>query len=61
VDTDAAADDLDHVLARVEQERKRLAPLLPEIDAGDLHAILVAIFRRWGGAGTFSCAAPRRA
>jgi hypothetical protein len=40
--------DFDAVLARVEEERRRLAPLLADMDPGDLHAILVAIFQPWG-------------
>lgn len=42
------AQDFDRVLARVESERQRLAPLLPGIDPGDLHAILVAMLQPWG-------------
>ena len=45
---DSAPDAFDAVLARVEEERRRLAPLLPDIDPGDLHAILVALFQPWG-------------
>jgi hypothetical protein len=41
-------DDFDAVLARVEIERARIAELLPDIDPGDLHAILVALFQPWG-------------
>jgi len=41
-------EDFEGVLKRVEEERARLAALLPEIDPGDLHAILVAIFQPWG-------------
>ena len=41
-------DAFDAVLARVEVERRRLAPLLADIDPGDLHAILVALFQPWG-------------
>jgi hypothetical protein len=41
-------DDFDAVLARVEVERARIAELLPDIDPGDLHAILVALFQPWG-------------
>lgn len=44
----AQSDDFDGVLARVEEERRRLAPLLDDMDPGDLHAILVAIFQPWG-------------
>lgn len=40
--------DFDAVLRRVEEERSRLAEQLPDIDPGDLHAILVAIFQPWG-------------
>ncbi|NOT32368.1 MAG: hypothetical protein HOP15_18130 [Planctomycetes bacterium] len=48
------SDDFDAVLKRVEEERSRLAVLLPDIDPGDLHAILVAIFQPWGmGRGIF--------
>jgi hypothetical protein len=35
-------------MSRVEIERRRLGPLLPDVDPGDLHAILVAILRPWG-------------
>ena len=42
------SDDFDGVLKRVEEERSRLAALLPDIDPGDLHAILVAVFQPWG-------------
>jgi hypothetical protein len=42
------SDDFDAVLQRVEEVRGRLALLLPDIDPGDLHAILVALFRPWG-------------
>jgi hypothetical protein len=38
----------ERVLARVEEERRRLAPLLADIDPGDLHAILVALLQPWG-------------
>ena len=38
----------DSVLERVEVERRRLARRLPDIDPGDLHAILVAMFQPWG-------------
>jgi hypothetical protein len=41
-------DDFDAVLARVEIERARIAELLPDIDPGDLHASLVALFQPWG-------------
>lgn len=41
-------DAFDAVLARVEAERERLAAALPDIDPGDLHAILVALFQPWG-------------
>jgi len=40
--------ELDALVARVQQEQARLAPLLPNIDPGDLNSILVAIFRPWG-------------
>jgi hypothetical protein len=40
--------DLEVLVARVQQEQARLAPLLPDIDPGDLNSILVAIFRPWG-------------
>jgi hypothetical protein len=42
------SDEFDAVLERVEEERIHLAALLPDIDPGDLHAILVAIFQPWG-------------
>ena len=42
------AAELDDLMARVEKERQRLTPLLPDIDPGDLHSILVAILRPWG-------------
>ena len=45
--------DLDALMAMVEAERKRIAPLLPDIDPGDLHAILVAMFRPWGSGRRF--------
>ncbi len=45
---DRQLDGFDAVLVRVEEERRRLAPLLTDIDPGDLHAILVAIFQPWG-------------
>ena len=45
--------ELDALLARVEQERQRLAPLLPDLDPADLHAILVAVFRPWGSGRRF--------
>jgi len=38
----------DSVLERVEAERRRLGPRLPDVDPGDLHAILVAMFQPWG-------------
>jgi hypothetical protein len=38
----------DDVLARVDERRRELAPLLPDIDPGDLHAILVALLQPWG-------------
>jgi hypothetical protein len=38
----------DALMARVEAEHRRLAPLLPDIDPGDLHSILTAILRPWG-------------
>ncbi len=41
-------DGFDAVLKRVEEERRRLAPLLADMDPGDLHAILVGIFQPWG-------------
>lgn len=41
-------EEFEAVLKRVEIERRRLAPLLADIDPGDLHAILVAIFQPWG-------------
>ncbi len=37
-------DPFDAVLERVEQERRRLSPLLPDMDPGDLHSI----FQPWG-------------
>ena len=40
--------DLEALVAKVQQEQARLAPLLPDIDPGDLNSILVAIFRPWG-------------
>jgi hypothetical protein len=40
--------ELEALLARVQREQARLAPLLPDMDPGDLNAILVAIFRPWG-------------
>lgn len=43
-----SSNDFEAVLRRVEEERSRLAELLPDIDPGDLHAILVAIFQPWG-------------
>jgi hypothetical protein len=49
MESDAAdPSDLEALLARVQKEQARLAPLLPEIDPGHLNAILVAIFRPWG-------------
>ena len=44
----ALAQGFDAVLDRVERERLRLAPLLPDMDPGDLHAILVGIFQPFG-------------
>ena len=38
----------EQVLARVEQERARLSQVFPDMDPGDLHAILVAIFQPFG-------------
>ena len=46
--SDPDAQEFERVLARVEKERERLAPLLPDIDPGDLHAILVAMLQPWG-------------
>jgi hypothetical protein len=46
--SDREAQDFEEVLARVEEARSRLAPKLPDIDPGDLHAILVAILQPWG-------------
>ncbi len=40
--------ELQILLARVEKEQARLAPLLPDMDPGDLNSILVAMFRPWG-------------
>jgi hypothetical protein len=40
--------DLEVLVAKVQQEQARLAPLLPDIDPSDLNSILVAIFRPWG-------------
>jgi hypothetical protein len=40
--------EFEAVLARAAEAQRRLAPLLPDIDPGDLHAILVALFRPWG-------------
>ena len=40
--------DLEALVAKVQEEQARLAPLLPNIDPGDLNSILVAIFRPWG-------------
>jgi hypothetical protein len=40
--------DLEALVARVQREQARLAPLLPDIDPGDLNSILVALFRPWG-------------
>jgi len=49
VQPDASApSDLEALVAKVQQEQSRLAPLLPSIDPGDLNSILVAIFRPWG-------------
>ena len=48
MNADPAPQDFERVLARVESERQRLAPLLPDIDPGDLHAILVALLQPWG-------------
>ena len=50
---DRQSEDFDAVLGRVEEERRRLAPLLPDIDPGDLHATLVALFRPWGSGRRF--------
>ena len=47
-ESELSAPDLDALLARVEAERRRLQARLPDIDPGDLHAILMAIFRPWG-------------
>jgi hypothetical protein len=38
----------EQVLARVERERPRLTRLFPDMDPGDLHSILVAIFQPFG-------------
>ena len=46
--SDPQEQEFERVLARVEEERHRLAPLLPDIDPGDLHAILVAMLQPWG-------------
>lgn len=45
---DRNPDAFELVLARVEEERARLAPSLADIDPGDLHAILVALLQPWG-------------
>jgi len=50
---DPSPQDFERVLARVEEERRRLAPLLPDLDPGDLHAILVALLQPWGMGRTF--------
>jgi hypothetical protein len=42
------ADAFEAVLERVEEERGRLTALFPDMDPGDLHAILVALFQPWG-------------
>jgi hypothetical protein len=47
-DFPAISAEFDALLAKVESERRRLAPLVPDVDAGDLHAILVAMLRPWG-------------
>lgn len=38
----------ERLLEQVETERRRLAPILPDIDPADLHSILVGILRPWG-------------
>lgn len=48
-----AQDDFEAAMVRVEEERHRLAALLSDIDPGDLHSILVAIFRPWGSGRHF--------
>jgi len=45
---DKPTQEFERVLERVEAERRRLAPLLPDIDPGDLHSILVALLQPWG-------------
>jgi hypothetical protein len=40
--------DFDALVAQVEAEQRRLSSRLPDIDPGDLHAILLAILRPWG-------------
>jgi hypothetical protein len=40
--------DFEEVLERVEELRARLAPRFPDMDPGDLHAILVALVQPWG-------------
>ena len=40
--------ELEALVRRVQQEQSRLASLLPDIDPGDLNAILMAILRPWG-------------
>ena len=38
----------ERLLEQVEMERRRLAPILPDVDPADLHSILVGILRPWG-------------
>jgi hypothetical protein len=45
--------DFDALLEQVERERQRLGPMLPDVDPGDLHAILLAILRPWGSGRHF--------
>jgi hypothetical protein len=45
---DPGPKSFEEVLERVEEQRRRLAPLFPEMDPGDLHAILVALLQPWG-------------
>ncbi len=45
--------DSEAIIARVEEAKKRIAPLLPDIDPGDLDLILASLFRPFGSGRRF--------
>ncbi len=45
--------DPEVLIARVEQAKKRLAPILADMDAGDLDLILMSLLRPFGSGRRF--------